>query len=67
MKDEIDLNLIIRKSQRQRKEAKGSTKPFNPLAEKALGVFEFSVPFDSQEAENHITAILKDQQTVLKV
>ena len=70
MKDEIDLELeypIVRKSQRQRKGTKGSAKSFNPQADKALAVFKFSVPSDSQEAEGQITAILKDQRDVLKV
>jgi hypothetical protein len=70
VKDEIDLELehpIVRKSQRQRKGTKSSAKPFDPHAEKALAVFKFSVPSDSQEAEDQITAILKDQRDVLKV
>ena len=70
MKDEIDLEFehpIVRKSQRQRKGTRGSAKSLNPQAEKALAVFKFSVPSDSQEAEGQITAILKDQQDVLKV
>jgi hypothetical protein len=70
VKDEIDLeleHLIVRKSQRQRKGTKGSAKYFNPQAEKALAVFKFSVPSDSQETEDQITAILKDQRDVLKV
>ena len=70
MKDEIDLELeypIVRKSWHQRKGTKGSAKSFNPKAEKALAIFKFSVPSDSQEVEGQITAILKDQQDVLKV
>ena len=70
VKDEIDFELehpIIRKSRRQRKGTKGSAKPFNPQAEKALDVFKFGVPSDSLEAEGQITAILKDQRDVLKV
>ena len=67
VKHEIEEYPIVRKSQRQRKGAKGSAKSFNPLAEKALGFFEFTIPFDFEEAEGQITAILKDQQTVLKV
>ncbi|KAF8807162.1 hypothetical protein BYT27DRAFT_7189247 [Phlegmacium glaucopus] len=66
VEDEIDLKYLVRKPQRQRKGAKGPAKFFNPVAEKALGFFNFSVPFDSQEAEGQITAILKDQQSVLK-
>jgi hypothetical protein len=66
--DELDLEYpIVRKSQRQRKGAKISAKLFNPLAEKALGVFKFGAPFDSQEAEGQIAVILKDQQDILKV
>lgn len=68
VQDEIDLEYpIIRKSQRQRKVARSSPKSISPLAEKALGVFKFDIPFDSQEAESQITAILEDQQDVLKV
>jgi hypothetical protein len=70
VKDEIDLNLehlIIRKSRRQRKGTKGSAKSFNPQTEKALAVFNFGIPSDSLEAEGQITAILNDQQDVLKV
>ena len=70
MKDEIDFELehpIIRKSRCQRKGAKGSAKPFNPQAEKALAVFKFGVPSDSLEAEGQIIAILKNQRDVLKV
>lgn len=70
VKDEIDLQLehpIIRKSRRQRKGTKVSSKPFNPQAEKALAVFKFDLPSDSLEAEGQITAILKDQRDVLKV
>lgn len=70
MKDEINLQLehpIIRKSRRQRKGIKGSSKPFNPQVEKALAVFTFGIPSDSLEAEGQITAILKDQRDVLKV
>lgn len=66
--DELDLEYpIVRKSQRQRKGAKVSAKFSNPLAEKALGVFKFGAPFDSQEAEGQIAVILKDQQDILKV
>lgn len=65
--DELDMEYLVKKPQRQRKGAKGSTKSFNPLGEKALGFFDFSAPFDSQEAENQIRAILKDQQDILKV
>lgn len=61
------MEYLVKKPQRQRKGAKGSTKSFNPLGEKALGFFDFSAPFDSQEAENQIRAILKDQQDILKV
>ena len=68
MNDELDLEYpIVRKSQRQRKGAKISDKFFNPLAEKALGVFNLGAPFDSQEAEGQIAVILKDQQDILKV
>jgi hypothetical protein len=70
VRDEIDLELehpIIRKSRRQRKGTKGSAKPFNPQAEKALAVFEFGVPSDSLEANGQILAILRDQRDVLKV
>lgn len=70
MKDEIDMELehpIIRKSRRQRKGTKGSAKPFNAQAEKALAVFNFGLPSDSLEAEGQITAVLKDQRDVLKV
>ena len=72
VKDEIDIleleyPTIVRKSQRQRKGTKGPAKSFNPQAEKALAVFKFGVPFDSQEAESQITAILKDQRDVMKV
>lgn len=69
-KDDFDLEFdypIVRKSRRQRKGTKGSAKSFNPQAEKALAVFKFSVPSDSQEAEGQITAILKDQRDTLKV
>lgn len=69
-KDEIDLELeypIFRKSQRQRKALKGSVNFFNPQTEKALAVFNLSVPSNAHEAEGQITAILKDQQDVLKV
>jgi hypothetical protein len=70
VESEIDLELeypIFRKSQRQRKGAKGFAKSFNPQAEKALAVFKFGIPSNSQEAESQITAILKDQQDILKV
>jgi hypothetical protein len=70
VKDEVDLELeypIVRKSQRQRKGTKSSAKSFSSQAEKALAVYKFSVPSDSQEAEGQITAILKDQRDVLKV
>ena len=68
--DEIDLEFeypIVRRSQRQRKAPKDPTKSFNLQEEKALAVFQFSVPSDSQEAQGQIMAILKDQQDVLKV
>jgi hypothetical protein len=67
---EIDLELeypTVRKSQRQRKGAKGSAKFFNSQVEKALAVYKLSVPFDSQEAEGQIAEILEDQRDVLKV
>lgn len=67
VKDEIDEHPIIRKSQRQRKGTKGSAKSFNPQAEKAFAVFKFSVPSNSQEVEDQITAVLTDQRDVLKV